>query len=69
MGRVLPTLTILVAIAVSLALVAYPAARICRRLGFPPALGLLAVVPVVNLLLLWFVAMTAWPADREGRRG
>ncbi len=54
-------LFILVGLAVMWAIVIWPAGRICRRLGFSPWLGILAVVPVVNLLLLWFVAMAPWP--------
>ena len=44
------------------ATVVWPAARIARRLGFTPWLGLLAVIPMVNLILLWFVALAEWPA-------
>ena len=63
-----PEFTIGLVIAMSLALVVYPASRICARLGFPSGLGFLAVVPVVNLLFLWFVASSAWPIDQQ-RRG
>ena len=44
------------------AIVAYPASRICSRLGFSPWLGLLALVPVVNVFLLFFVAFSRWPS-------
>ncbi|MCM2315649.1 MAG: hypothetical protein NDJ92_10935 [Thermoanaerobaculia bacterium] len=46
---------------VSLVVVAFPASRICARAGLPVWLGLLAVVPLVNVGLLWFVAFTDWP--------
>jgi hypothetical protein len=36
--------------------------RICRRAGFSQWLGLLIVVPLANILLLWFVAFSEWPA-------
>jgi hypothetical protein len=49
-----PELLIVLAIIGSLFVVAFPAARICARLGFPAGLGVLAVVPVANILLLWF---------------
>ena len=42
-------------------IVAWPAGRICRRIGYSPWLGLLAIVPLVNLILLWFVAISDWP--------
>ena len=43
--------------------VLWPAARICARVGVSPWLALLTVVPVGNLLLLWFLAYARWPAD------
>ena len=49
-------------------LVVWPAARICRRIGFSPWLGILAAVPVANVILLWFVAFTPWPAPQLGHR-
>ena len=51
-----------------LAIVVWPAMRICRRIGFSPLLGLLAVVPIANVVLLWFVALSPWPSSdrREG---
>ena len=54
-------------VTLGLVLVALPASRICARVGFSPWLGPLAVIPVVNLALLWFVALAAWPkfAERE----
>lgn len=45
----------------SLVVVAFPASRICARAGLPAWLGFLAVVPLVNIGLLWFVAFTDWP--------
>jgi hypothetical protein len=60
-----PELLVLLAMALlSAAVVAWPAGRICQRAGFPPWLGVLAVVPLVNLLLLWFVALAEWPASQ-----
>ena len=46
---------------VSLVVVAFPASRICARAGLPIWMGLLAVVPLVNIGLLWLVAFTDWP--------
>ena len=46
-----------------------PAARICSRVGFSPWLGLLALLPVANLVLLWFVAFAVWPAYPVRERG
>lgn len=44
------------------AVVAFPAGRICSRLGFSPWLGLIALVPVANVALLLFIAFAKWPA-------
>lgn len=49
-------------IALMCAVVIYPAALICRRLGLPPLIGALAVVPLANVVLLWVVAVARWPA-------
>ena len=56
---------LLVIIAGPLALVAYPAGRICSRLGLSPWLGLLAMVPILNIVLLLYVAFIPWPVDAE----
>jgi hypothetical protein len=34
-------------------------------MGFPPWLAILASVPVLNLMLFYYVALSPWP--REGR--
>jgi integron integrase len=49
--------------AVALAII-FPASRICRRLGFSPWLGLLSVVPVANVMLLWYLALAPAPTAR-----
>jgi hypothetical protein len=65
----LPELLIILVITTGyLLLVMWPVGLICRRLGFSPWLGLLAVVPVANLCLLWFVALAAWPVTEHSRR-
>ncbi len=57
-----PELLIVTAILVMLAVLVWPAARICRRAGFTPWLGLLILIPLANLILLWYVALARWPA-------
>ena len=39
--------------------------KILGRMGFPPWLAILASVPILNLVLLYYVALTPWP--REAR--
>lgn len=46
--------------------VVIPAWRICRRTGYPGWLGLLTLIPVANLVLLYFIAFADWPADKKG---
>jgi len=53
---------------VSAAVVIWPATVICRRVGYSPYLGFLAIVPFANLALLWFVAFSPWPADQTRDR-
>jgi hypothetical protein len=42
--------------------VIWPAWRICAKAGFPGAISLLIVIPVLNLFLLYFLAFAEWPA-------
>jgi predicted PurR-regulated permease PerM len=64
----IPELVVVLAIALMALVVVWPAAQICRRLGFPRWLGLLVIVPVANVLLLWFVATAQWPRVDTARR-
>jgi hypothetical protein len=46
---------------ISVALVLYPVGRILGRLGFSPFWSILALIPLVNLVALWVVALSPWP--------
>ena len=37
--------------------------RICTRAGFPGALSLLILVPLVNVGFVYFLAFARWPAQ------
>ena len=39
--------------------------RICSRVGFNGALGLLMLVPIANIVLPLYVAFAKWPAFKE----
>jgi|GEM_PF-2385753 len=52
---------------VSSAVIAWPASIICRRCGYSPWLGMIALVPIANVALLWFVAFSPWVADPTTR--
>jgi len=45
-------------------IVVIPAWRICQRTGYSGWMGLLILVPLVNLFLLYFLAFSQWPRDR-----
>ena len=64
-----PELIVIGAMVLMAFVVIWPVATICRRLGFSGWLGFLAVLPMVNLLLLWFVALSDWPGVEPAPRG
>jgi hypothetical protein len=69
MGSIgVPELVVVLAVAAISWVVVWPASRICRRVGFPWWLGLLAIVPLANIILLWFVAFAEWPLERIAMR-
>ena len=38
---------------------------ISKKAGYHPALGLLTIVPLANLVYLYFLAFSEWPALRQ----
>jgi hypothetical protein len=64
-----PEVVLILAIFCMGLVLAWPAGRICSRIGFSPWLGSLAVVPIVNVLLLWYVAFAPWPRTPPGHGG
>ena len=46
-------------------LLVWPMWRICTKAGFPGPLGLMSVIPVLNLVLLFFLAFAEWPSLRH----
>ena len=58
----MPEFIVVAAIFGSLLTVVWPMSRICQRAGFSPLIGLLAIVPIANIILLWFLALAEWPA-------
>ncbi len=56
-------------LAVLLALVVIPFWKLWQRTGHSGAWGLLALVPLANLIALWVLAFKRWPAlGEEDRR-
>jgi len=46
--------------------VVVPVWRICQRTGYPGWIGVLILIPMVNLALLYFLAFANWPANKTG---
>jgi len=53
---------------ISATVIIWPAAVICRRAGYSPWLGLIAIVPLAQIALLWFIAFSPWVAEGAGHR-
>ncbi|MBN2190189.1 MAG: hypothetical protein JW728_03165 [Candidatus Aureabacteria bacterium] len=41
--------------------------RIISKTGYPGALSLLMFVPVANVVLIFILAFSEWPVERENR--
>lgn len=50
-----------------MAIYAIPAWRIAGKMGYPPAFGLLVLVPFINVILVYVAAFSEWPVQRELR--
>ena len=46
-------------------LLVVPVWRICAKAGYSGWLGLLVLVPIANLLLLYFLGFSEWPLERR----
>jgi hypothetical protein len=58
----LPELALVVVVVV---LVVVPASRICVKAGYPAWLGALALLPVLNVALVFFLAFAKWPIEKQ----
>ena len=47
-------------------LVIVPVWKICTKAGYSGWLSLLALVPLVNLVMLYILAFSEWPLERRG---
>jgi len=61
MGISISVAQILIIVAI-IALFVWPYSRIFRKAGFSPWLGLLMVIPLVNIAMTFFLAFATWPA-------
>ena len=60
----MPEFIFVAALCGSLLTVVWPTSRVCRRAGFSLWFGLWAIVPIANIVLLWFLALAEWPAAK-----
>ncbi|MDQ7007092.1 MAG: hypothetical protein Q9Q40_07655 [Acidobacteriota bacterium] len=44
-------------------LLVWPAWKLCTRLGFPGWFGLAILVPLLNVIALYYVAFSAWRSE------
>ncbi|TAM56525.1 MAG: hypothetical protein EPN53_01650 [Acidobacteria bacterium] len=56
---------LLLGIALTVVAILLPACRICIKAGYPSWVGVFALVPGLNLVLLWFVAFSEWPLEKR----
>ena len=42
--------------------------KICKKAGFPGALSLLVLIPLVNLAFFYFLAFSTWPGPKDSFR-
>jgi len=56
---------LLIVVVVLAGAIIWPASRICAKAGYSPWLGLVAILPVGNVFLLWFLAFSEWPVRRS----
>jgi hypothetical protein len=54
---------------VFLALVIYPMWRIFEKVGYPGVASLIMLVPIVNLIALWYAALNPLPFEQRMRGG
>ena len=60
-----PEIWVVVSAAVVLLMIVYASARVCRKAGFSRWLGILAIVPIANIFLLFYLAFKEWPPRRR----
>ena len=47
------------------AIAVVPFWRICKRVGHSPWLSLLTVIPLVNLIFIYYLAFSQWPSQKS----
>jgi hypothetical protein len=63
--RVLEGTIVLTFALIFAAFLVFPLWRIARKMGYPGFLGILALIPFVNIVLAYVLAFQQWPALRR----
>lgn len=42
-----------------------PFYKICEKAGYPGIMGLTMIVPLLNIVMLYFLAFSEWPVEKE----
>ena len=58
----------LVMVVVVVLIVVLPFWKIFSKAGFPPALSLLMLVPLINVLMLFYLGFAEWPSLRQAQK-
>lgn len=58
-------LIIIFAVVCAIAMTVWPYWRIFRKAGFAPAFSLLMLVPIANIVMLFYLAYVDWPALKD----
>jgi hypothetical protein len=53
------------AVVFAIAVIVWPYWRIFRKAGFSPAFGFLMLVPIANIVMLFYLAYADWPALKD----
>jgi len=64
MGGSIGSMT-LILVVLYLFVVVFPIWKILDRMGFSGWLSLLSLVPILNLVMLWVLALSTWPVERQ----
>jgi hypothetical protein len=60
--------TELIVVVIIAIIILLPLWRICAKAGFSPWLGVLFFIPLVNLVLLYYLAFTKWPVQARNQK-
>ena len=61
-GLIIPSLPELLVVGLLFIFVVFPIWKICEKAGFPGWYSLAFFFPLLNLLLLYYLAFASWPA-------